>query len=103
MTTTNVLDLLAKRGVPHQLDEIHSHYKKWDEGYVRELEKSVHHNFFDCGSPITDFQVYLSEVMDDFDLACLYGLLESTRIGIRPATYEFYEIDDVAVSSAPTE
>ena len=85
------------------MDEILSHYKEWDKINSLALADAVSHHFWDCDSPVTDFQIYLSEAMDDTDLACLYGLLESTRIGIRPATYEFYEIDDVAVSPAPTE
>ncbi len=97
MTTTNVLELLGKSAVPHQLNEILSHYKEWDKINSDALADAVSHHFWDCDSPVTDFQIYLSEVIDDDGLAILYALLENTDIGIRPVSYEFYKISDQEV------
>ena len=75
MTTTNVLELLGKSGVPHQLNEILSQYKEWDKINSLVLADAVSHHFWDWDSPEADFQVYLSEVIHDEGLAILYTLL----------------------------
>jgi hypothetical protein len=98
MTTTNVLELIAKSGVPHQLNEILSHYKEWDKINSMALADAVGHHFWDESCPVTDFQIYLSEVIDNDGLAILYALLENTDIAIRPVSYEFYKIPRKVVS-----